>query len=90
MNKQGIIAYELYDNVYLNITNRCTAECVFCRKRDSNILKSYNLHCSESIASVTAEPLMPLDEVTFGYNIRLSNEPVYGRDLYLSIEPNTE
>ena len=92
INKQGIIAYELYNNVYLNITNRCTAECVFCRKRDSDILKSYNLHCSESIAnvSVTAEPLMPLDEVTFGYNIRLSNEPVYGRDLHLSKEPNTE
>ena len=89
-NKQGIIAYELYNNVYLNITNRCTAECVFCRKRDLDILKSYNLHSSESIASATAEPFMPLDEVTFGYNIRLSNEPVYGRDLHLSKEPNTE
>ena len=93
VKKQGIIVYELCNNIYLNITNRCTAECVFCRKRDSNFLKIFNHHHYESTANVfpvTAEPLMPLDDVVFGYDIRLSNEPVYGRDLRLSKEPSTE
>lgn len=83
-----ILAYELYGNLYLNITNRCTAECIFCKKRDSNILNSY-LHSENNVKvlPVMAEELMPLDEIIFGYN---SNEPVYGRDLRLSKEPGME
>ena len=33
LSRSGIIAYEANDNIYLNIANKCTAECVFCTKR---------------------------------------------------------
>ena len=33
INRLNVIAYEANGNVYLNIANKCTAECVFCTKR---------------------------------------------------------
>ena len=30
MNEPGVIAYHGKDNIYLNITNRCTCACTFC------------------------------------------------------------
>lgn len=32
-NLLNIIAYEANENVYINISNKCTAKCVFCTKR---------------------------------------------------------
>jgi cyclic pyranopterin phosphate synthase len=32
-NRLNIIAYESNENVYINISNKCTAKCVFCTKR---------------------------------------------------------
>jgi len=40
------IIYEAHGNLYLNITNRCTAECVFCIKRYSDGVYGYNLRLS--------------------------------------------
>jgi cyclic pyranopterin phosphate synthase len=124
MIKKEIIAYELCGNVYLNITNRCTSECIFCRRRDSytsqnkiagidqekmrpeleigdinsrtlsdeTLLDNFqqSFRCSESSDDVasTIEQLEPLDEIIFGNNLRLPNEPVYARDLRLSKEPS--
>ena len=61
MNKSDTLSYELCSNVYLNITNRCTAECIFCRRSDSNTLKSYNFFTS--------------NESVYGHNLYLSKEP---------------
>ncbi|MCZ7404057.1 MAG: TatD family nuclease-associated radical SAM protein [Candidatus Methanoperedens sp.] len=51
MTKDTIL-YEAHDNLYLNITNRCTAECVFCIKRYSDGVYGYNLRLSK-------EPSLP-------------------------------
>lgn len=47
MNKKDTILYEAHGNLYLNITNRCTAECVFCIKRYSDGVYGYNLRLSK-------------------------------------------
>lgn len=47
MNRKDTIAYEAHGNLYLNITNRCTADCVFCIKRYSDGVYGYNLRLSK-------------------------------------------
>jgi len=47
MNKKDTIVYEAHGNLYLNITNRCTADCVFCIKRYSDGVYGYNLRLSK-------------------------------------------
>ncbi len=48
MNKgKDTIIYAAHENLYLNITNRCTAECVFCIKRYSDGVYGYNLRLSK-------------------------------------------
>lgn len=46
MNANDTIIYEAHGNLYLNITNRCTADCVFCVKRYSDGVYGYNLRLS--------------------------------------------
>ncbi len=46
MDIKDTILYEAHGNLYLNITNRCTAECVFCIKRYSDGVYGYNLRLS--------------------------------------------
>jgi cyclic pyranopterin phosphate synthase len=40
------ICYEAHGNLYLNITNRCTARCVFCIREFSDGVYGYNLRLS--------------------------------------------
>jgi cyclic pyranopterin phosphate synthase len=47
MTTKETILYEAHGNLYLNITNRCTAECVFCIKRYSDGVYGYNLRLSK-------------------------------------------
>ncbi len=47
MNRKDTIVYEAHGNLYLNITNRCTAECIFCLKRYSDGVYGYNLRLSK-------------------------------------------
>lgn len=47
MNRKENIVYEAHGNLYLNITNRCTADCVFCLKRYSDGVYGYNLRLSK-------------------------------------------
>ena len=37
------IAYEMWGNLYLNITNRCTNRCIFCIRNETDVLWGYNL-----------------------------------------------
>lgn len=46
MNRKDTIVYEAHGNLYLNITNRCTADCIFCLKRYSDGVYGYNLRLS--------------------------------------------
>lgn len=40
--------YPLYDALYINITNRCNADCVFCSRKDDPVLKGFNLGMKKS------------------------------------------
>lgn len=35
--------YKLGDSLYINITNRCNAHCVFCKRKDDPTIRGYNL-----------------------------------------------
>jgi TatD DNase family protein len=45
--EKGAITYKIRDNLYLNITNRCTNKCSFCIRYHSDYVKGYNLWISE-------------------------------------------
>ncbi|MEN6443590.1 MAG: TatD family nuclease-associated radical SAM protein [Methanoregula sp.] len=59
--QKNILSYELCGNIYLNITNRCTAKCVFCRRNNPPDLKN--------------PPYLTSNKPVFGFNLQLSNEP---------------
>ena len=40
--------YKLGDSLYINVTNRCNAHCVFCKRKEYPILKGYNLGMERS------------------------------------------
>lgn len=51
LSEKGEIVYKIRDNLYLNITNRCTNECTFCIRYHSDYVKGYNLRLSEEPAA---------------------------------------
>jgi len=40
--------YQLNGNLYINITNRCNADCYFCDRKGEAVLKGYNLSMKKS------------------------------------------
>lgn len=42
-NHQNILSYEMYNNLYLNITNKCSSDCEFCIKKAEDGVFKYNL-----------------------------------------------
>lgn len=42
-DKEGRIAYPIRDSLYLNITNRCTSECIFCVRNFRDYVKGHYL-----------------------------------------------
>jgi TatD DNase family protein len=40
---ETVFTYRLGDALYINVTNRCNAHCVFCRRKDDPTLRGYNL-----------------------------------------------
>ena len=71
MNANDTIIYEAHGNLYLNITNRCTADCIFCVKRYSDGVYGYNLRLSEEpelndiIKAISKADLSKYREVVF-------------------------
>ncbi|MDD5615439.1 MAG: TatD family nuclease-associated radical SAM protein [Candidatus Methanoperedens sp.] len=71
MDKKDTIIYEAHGNLYLNITNRCTSECVFCIKRYSDGVYGYNLRLvkepalSDIIKELSNIELQKYNEVVF-------------------------
>ena len=41
-------SYVLDNTIYLNITNRCNADCVFCRRKTNAVIKGYNLQMTKA------------------------------------------
>jgi TatD DNase family protein len=39
----AVFTYKLGEALYLNVTNRCNAHCVFCKRKDDPTLRGYNL-----------------------------------------------
>jgi TatD family-associated radical SAM protein len=73
MNKEdpGTICYPAHGNLYLNITNRCTCNCIFCIKNYADGVYGYNLILSrepevaEVIEELGRHDLSKYDEVVF-------------------------
>jgi cyclic pyranopterin phosphate synthase len=67
----GTIAYPAHGNLYLNITNRCTCNCIFCIKNYADGVYGYNLILSsepelkEIIAELGHFDLSKFSEVVF-------------------------
>jgi len=79
------IAYEMWGNLYLNITNRCTNACDFCIRYQTDILWGYNLRLDrEPTAAELLEAIgdpTRYDEVVFcGYG-----EPTVRLDVLLEV-----
>ena len=66
------IAYRLRDSLYLNITLRCNADCVFCDRKGDAVVKGHNLKLeqepsAEEVIGAIGDPTK-YDEVVFcGY-----------------------
>lgn len=68
----GQIIYKIRNSLYLNLTNRCTANCVFCERTRSAMVSGYYLRLRreptvEEVLEAVGDPLQ-YDEVVFcGY-----------------------
>ena len=40
--------YQIGESLYVNITNRCNADCVFCNRKGPAVIKGYNLKMSKA------------------------------------------
>ncbi|MBN1300811.1 MAG: YchF/TatD family DNA exonuclease [Melioribacteraceae bacterium] len=40
--------YKIGESLYINVTNRCNADCVFCDRKGAAVIKGYNLKMSKS------------------------------------------
>ena len=65
------ISYEAFGNLYLNITNQCSAHCVFCIRNICEGVYGYNLHLSrepsedEIMSDLESLKLTTYNEVVF-------------------------
>lgn len=81
----GMIAYKIRDNLYLNITNRCTNECSFCVRFHTDYVKGHNLRLkkepSESeLIEAIGNPVQYKEIVFCGYG-----EPLLRLDIVKSV-----
>ena len=79
------IAYEMWGNLYLNITNRCTNACEFCVRYQSDILWGYNLRLAREpsaneIVEAVGDPTRYREVVFCGYG-----EPTVRLDVLLEV-----
>jgi len=40
--------YQIGESLYINITNRCNADCNFCRRKEDAVIRGYNLKMSKN------------------------------------------
>lgn len=46
--KDIVYTYKIHNSLYINITNRCNADCVFCNRKTEPVVAGYNLHMTKS------------------------------------------
>jgi len=68
----GEIAYRIRDNLYLNITNRCTSRCSFCARFHGDYVKGHNLKLAgepteEQLKAAIGDPSVYREIVFCGY-----------------------
>lgn len=81
----GEITYKIRDNLYLNITNRCTNSCSFCVRFITDYVKGHNLRLSreptgEEIKNAIGDPSQYREIVFCGYG-----EPLMRLDLVKNV-----
>ncbi len=69
---KGEIAYKIRDNLYLNITNRCTNRCSFCVRFHKDFVKGHKLRLSdepteEDLRAAIGDPSIYREIVFCGY-----------------------
>ncbi len=69
---KGEIAYKIRDNLYLNITNRCTNRCSFCVRFHKDFVKGHKLRLSdepteEDMKAAIGDPSIYREIVFCGY-----------------------
>lgn len=45
---EKVFTYKIGDSLYINVTNRCNAHCVFCKRKDDPVVQGYNLKMERS------------------------------------------
>lgn len=85
MPEKGEIAYKIRDNLYLNITNRCTNKCSFCIRFHTDYVKGHNLRLSyepteEELKNAIGDPTQYKEVVFCGYG-----EPLLRLDLVKNV-----
>lgn len=84
-DQSGKIAYQIRDSLYLNITNRCTNNCIFCAKFEDFVVKGHELKLdhepdSEEIMAAIGDASRFAEVVFCGYG-----EPLLRLDLICEV-----
>ncbi len=45
---ETVFTYQLGQALYINVTNRCNAKCIFCKRKENPVLRGYNLGMERS------------------------------------------
>src|SRR3990172_1033228 len=66
------ITYRIRNDLYLNLTNRCTAQCTFCHRSDDPNVKGYNLRLekepsAQQLVQAISDPTRFNEVVFCGY-----------------------
>lgn len=72
MPEKGEIAYKIRNTLYLNLTNRCSNECIFCVRFHTDYVKGHNLRLSDEptegeLKAAIKDPSLYKEVVFCGY-----------------------
>ncbi|MBF0592221.1 MAG: YchF/TatD family DNA exonuclease [Nitrospirae bacterium] len=68
----GTITYKIRDSLYINLTNRCTNECIFCIRYKNDFVKGHNMRLPsepgvDEIIAAIGDPVAYKEVVFCGY-----------------------